>query len=1024
MRSVAPRAPAASSWRGPAFALALAFVFLGLAGPPATAQGFGRNKVQYDSFDWKVLVTDHLEIHFYPEEEALARRAAEYGEAACRRLDGDLGHELSRKIPLIVYGSHYHFRQNNVSPSLVGESTGGFTEIFRNRIALPYAGSEEDFRHVVNHELVHAYVFDKLYGGPIKSFFVLQYAFYIPLWFMEGIAEYYSNRWDSQGEMMLRDAAISGALPPFDRIHGGYFVYKSGWSAVGWLADRHGDDVVRRILDSMKETRDLRASVREVTGEELPALAAEWLTDVRRRTWPAYADLGPPADVGRLLTTHGEDGSSLNSDGVLSPDGRRVAFLSTRTGTPDLWVMDLEGDRPPRVLAHGARGGKFESLHPLRSSVGWSPDGRYLVASAQKEARDALYVLDEETGRVIAELAPDLDSVERPDWSPAEARFVFTGLKGGQVDLWTVEADGSRLERLTHDLAREESPRFSPDGRRIVYSSDAGSRTAPAEAGEPAGAGTDLWVLDLVTRRTRPLRTAPGDQWDPCWSADGRTVFHASDEHGTRDLMALSLDDGSVRRLTALVGGAEAPSAARDGDALVFTAFHDGGWDLVLVEHSDSLSAVEAAPVTLWDVPWKGHTPPVAVAGGAAADSAATDSAATDSAAADSAVVAAVADTAAADSAPADTRESAARPAKVAAAPAEPYVTEYRPRFRSEWITGAFFYDGFGASVATSAAIADVLGNHRFQVGANLFRSLENADAAATYTYLPGRIDWSVGAFHVRDAFLDDRTTLGHPIGEEGKDTLFSERRWGLLASATYPVHTFRRFGVEITALEVERDILDKDSQAMSFRGRLLLPRIHHAFDNTLWGWTGPVQGNRWLVSLQHSVPLSGNRLSYGTAIVDGRRYRRFGEYVVALRGFAASSFGRDPQQFQLGGPNTVRGHERQSFRGRNAAMFSAEFRYPFVDYVKLGWPFRAAFGGIRGDLFLDVGAAFDDPERFRGVGRTAKNESGLQDLRVGFGVGARARIAYLPIRVDAGWPTDFAAVGKPVWHFTIAPEF
>lgn len=997
MRSVAPRAVAGprAPFRVPSGLLApvalgrLATLALALAGalalpaPPATAQGFGRNKVQYDSFDWKVLVTDHLEIHFYPEAEAMARRAAEYGEDACRRLDEDLGHELSRKIPVVVFGSHHHFRQNNVTPSLVGESTGGFTEIFRNRIALPYAGSEEDFRHVVNHELVHAYVFDKLYGGPIRSFFVLQYAFHIPLWFMEGIAEYYSNRWDSEAEMMLRDAAISGALPPFDRIHGGYFVYKSGWSAVGWLADRHGDDVVKRLLASMKETRDLRASVKEVTGEELPALAEKWLQDVRRSTWPAYADLGPPTDIGRMLTTHGRDGSSLNSDGVLSPDGKRVAFLSTRSGTPDLWVMDLEGDRSPRVLAHGARGGKFESLHPLRSSVGWSPEGRYLVASAQKEARDALYVLEVETGRIIAELTPDLDALERPDWSPAEARFVFTGMKDGQVDLWTVEADGSRLERLTDDLTREEAPRFSPDGRKIAYSSDAGVAGEGETDGAAAGSGTDLRVLDLVTRESRPLRVAPGDQWDPCWSADGRTVFHASDELGTRDLMALSVDDGSVRRLTALVGGAGAPSAAREGDALVFTAFHDGGWDLVLVEDADSLAAAEAAPVELWDVPWEGHTPP------AEADSAEPDTA------------------------------RAAR-----STPREPYVTEYRPRFRSEWVSGAFFYDGFGASAALSAAITDVLGNHRFDVGANLFRTLENTDAIATYTYLPGRIDWSVGAFHVRDALRDDRTTLGHPIGEEGKDTLFSERRWGLLASASYPVHTFRRFGLEVTALEVEREILDEDSQAMSFRGRLLLPRIHHAFDNTLWGWTGPVQGNRWLVSLQHSVPISGDRLSYGTALVDGRHYSRFGEYVVAMRGFAAASFGEDPQQFQLGGPNTVRGHDLQSFRGRNAAVISAEFRYPFVEYVKLGWPFRAGFGGIRGDLFLDVGAAFDEPRRWRGVGRTPKGESGLEDLRVGFGIGARMRVAYLPIRIDAGWPTDFAAVGRPVWHFTIAPEF
>ncbi|MGQ0720962.1 MAG: BamA/TamA family outer membrane protein [Candidatus Eiseniibacteriota bacterium] len=955
----------------------------------ADAHGFGRNKVQYDTFDWRVLETEHLEIHYYPEEEALARRAADYGEDACRKLDAALGHKLSKKIPLIVYGSHYHFRQNNVTRSLVGESTGGFTEIFRTRVALPYAGSESEFRHVVHHELVHAYVFDRLYGGPIRSLFVLQYAFYVPLWFQEGIAEYYSNCWDSESEMMLRDAAISGALPPFDQVHGGYFVYKAGWSAVGWLADRHGDDVVRRILESLEENRDLRAAIREVTGEEPTKLAQEWLLDVRRHAWPSFAHLDSPERAGRLLTSHVGGDGALNANAVLSPSGKRAAFLSNRSGTPDLWVMDVDSPAEPRVLVRGARGGKFESLHPLRSSVGWSPDERLLVCAAQKGARDALYVLDAGTGRTVAEFVPDLDALERPDWSSADARFVFTGMKSGQVDLWTMEADGTRLARLTDDLAREEAPRFSPDGRRVVYASDAADST-----------GLDLWILDLARGEARPLRVAEGDQWDPCWSADGTRIFHVSDENGTRDLVSCSIEGDDVRRLTALVGGADSPTAARESGRLVFTAYHEGGWDLVLVEDADTLRAEDAPAVELPEIPWAGHT--------------VRDSVAVASVPADSLGVVAAQPAEAESLAVVAAGEAEAESRGVA----PPTEAPYRLRFRSEWITGAFLYDGFGPSAQVASSISDVLGNHRFQIGANLFRSMANADAFLTYSYLPGRLDWTVGMFHLRDQILDDRTSLGQPLGEEGDEAFFSERRWGLLANASYPFHTFRRVGLEVTALEMEREVSAADASASvrNFRGRVVIPRLHHSFDNTLWGWTGPVQGRRSLLSVEHSVPVGGEPLSFGTVIADARWYGRFGgEYVAALRTFAASSFGADPQEFQIGGPSSIRGYPRQVFHGRHAALVSAEFRYPFLEYVKLGWPFRSAFGGVRGDLFVDAGTAVGDPASFHGARR---------DLHVGFGVGARARLAYLPFRVDVGWPTDFGSVGEPVWHVTIAPEF
>jgi hypothetical protein len=957
-----------------------------LAAVPAGSQGFGRNKVQYDTFDWRVLVTEHLEIHFYPEEEEVARRAAEYGEVACARLDAELDHELTRRIPVVVYGSHYHFRQNNVSPSIIDESTGGFTEIFRTRVVLPYSGSEPDFRHVIHHELVHAYMFDILYGGPVRSLFVLQHAFHIPLWFAEGIAEYYSNRWDSEAEMMIRDAAVSGTLPPFSAVGSGYFVYKTGWSAIGYLVQRHGDDVVRRILHELPGTRDLRVAVENVTGEDVEKIGTEWLKDVRRATWPTYAYLGEPESVGRMLTKDDPNGGLLNGSPGLSPSGSRVVFLSDRSGTPDLWVLDVDDEAgKPRVLVRGARTGEFESLHPLRSSVGWSPDERFVVVAAQKGARDALYVLDVATGRARFEHVPDLDALERPDWSPTDARFVFTGMKNGQVDLYVVDADGTNLRRLTDDLHQERGPRWSPDGRRIAFASDRSDST-----------GRDLWEIDAATGEARPLRIAPGDQWDPDWSADGRHVFHVSDEQGTRDLMRTSRADGGTRRLTALLGGVDSPSAARAGGRLVFTAFHGGRWDLVLVEDADSLDAVDAPPVELPDVPWRTRV---------------------------------VADPGTAEPAEVVAAEDAPLPDPAA----DPYVTPYRARFRPEWVTGAFAYDGFGVSGAIQSTLSDVLGNHRVHAGARVFRSLSDSDGILSYSYLPRRLDWGISVFHVKDYLHDHRTTFGQPIGEEGERAFFSERQWGAMGSVAYPFHTFRRISLDVTAVELERILYTEESrrlgakreEASRARGRILLPRIAHTFDNTLWGWTGPVQGARSVVSVQHSIPLGGDDLLFGTAAADGRLYRRFSQrYVLALRGMAAASFGRNPQQFQLGGPNTIRGHPRQEFRGRNAAVVSAEFRYPFLDYVKLGWPFRSSFGGVRGNLFVDVGTAFDGAARFRLAGDAGDGRRGLDDLKVGFGVGTRARFAFLPVRLDIGWPTDLARVGSPRWHFTIGPEY
>ena len=119
------------------------------------------------------------------------------------------GSHLGHRIPIILYASHPHFAQTNVTPELIDAGTGGFTELLRNRVVLPFTGSYEDLRHVVVHELVHAYMFDLMYGGNATALLARQSFFQVPLWFAEGLAEY-TRSTSSRTPIVQRDGAITG----------------------------------------------------------------------------------------------------------------------------------------------------------------------------------------------------------------------------------------------------------------------------------------------------------------------------------------------------------------------------------------------------------------------------------------------------------------------------------------------------------------------------------------------------------------------------------------------------------------------------------------------------------------------------------------------------------------------------------------------------------------------------------------------------------------------------------------------
>ena len=155
---------------------------------PLCAQAyFGKNQVQYQHFDWKVIETEHFLVHYYADERTAALDAARMAERAYNRLSRILDHEFSEKKPIMVFASRAHFGQNNVTGDL-GEGTGGVTEPTRDRMLLFFTGDYRGFEHVLTHEMVHEFQFDVFQrgrgaGGALQSLAQVN----PPLWFMEGM---------------------------------------------------------------------------------------------------------------------------------------------------------------------------------------------------------------------------------------------------------------------------------------------------------------------------------------------------------------------------------------------------------------------------------------------------------------------------------------------------------------------------------------------------------------------------------------------------------------------------------------------------------------------------------------------------------------------------------------------------------------------------------------------------------------------------------------------------------------------
>ncbi len=196
---------------------------LALAPPLAVAQTsyipyFGKNNIRYDQFDWHTYQTDHFEIYYYAEIEPHLERIAGYAESAYQHVSAELKHDLSFKVPLILFSTSSEFYQQNVAPGAAQEGVGAFAEPSRSRMVMPIDEPSDLLYRLIVHELAHIFQFDIIPTGLIRR--------NMPLWTMEGMSDYLTGSWRPLDLMTVRDAAVSDIVPKMSEMqdYGGFIV--------------------------------------------------------------------------------------------------------------------------------------------------------------------------------------------------------------------------------------------------------------------------------------------------------------------------------------------------------------------------------------------------------------------------------------------------------------------------------------------------------------------------------------------------------------------------------------------------------------------------------------------------------------------------------------------------------------------------------------------------------------------------------------------------------------------------------
>jgi len=914
---------------------------------PATANAqfgsFGPNKIQYRSLDWRVLRGEHIDLHFYPEEDELARVALTYAEDSYRELEARFRHSVSGRIPLVLYATHADFEQTNLLPFIPPEGLLGFTEFGRSRVVLPFRGNYSEFRHTIRHELVHVFQLSLQRFTALTRPRVGRLNY--PLWWSEGLAELWSAGEDSQDEMVLRDLTQSGRLPTIQQLEyaGGGIVYAIGGALMRFLAERYGEWRLAQGYDDSWKYGGFQEMLEGVFGRPVEQLTAEWHYYMRRRYYPLVAEQRPLALDARRIARLAIKPAVWRQ----SPDSAPlVVYLSPRTGYTDVYAVPLDGG-PDRTLLRGERTAEFESFHSFDSRIDVDSSGTLIFASRYLD-RDALFFYDLNRREVVGRYHfPGIVSILSPSWSPDRRRVVFSALSlAGYSDIYLLHLDGHRLERLTSDRYEDNDPSFSPDGTRIVFSSDR----------SPWGAegATNLYVLDVTTRVLRPLTSGRWRDRGPRWSAETDRILFTSDRRGTPDLYVVD-STGSGHRETGVPGGIFDPVWVASAGRYVFGGFEDLSFNIYSLPRPAPDSALPDSAlregVALADVPL---------------------------------------------ARPADTISLAAQPPEAEWRWAEleqsPYSrtepARFDDRFRLDFAGAeaevvSRSHNAGGVTFILSDLLADrLIGiNVLAYQGTGIGDWLTNLNGTVTYLDQSRRLNWGAGLYRRRGIFRQ-----GSALGRR-----YEEKAVGAFGLVRYPLTRFTRLEGSMQFGYSNR----VDDFIPRRRGFLSANYLTFVTDNALWLPTGPIDGGRINVTGGIVSDLTNARLDSWVVALDVRRYLRTTiTSAVALRAVGYVAGGERPDWVAIGGSQGLRGYPKYEYvTGNRAFLLNSEWRFPLTDYLTFGFPFGEwRFPGIQGAIFLDAGRAWTEQLEDRG-------------MLGSYGLSLRMNLGFpLVLRFDTGW--------------------
>jgi Tol biopolymer transport system component len=467
-----------------------------------THVGFGKNRVQYDYFEWKYYRYTQFETYFYTGGKELAIYTAKVARKHIKDQGDFFEHELNDKIQFIIYNKQSHFKQSNVGLSLENGEMGGITNIMGSKVFIYFNGDLDNFNRQIKEGIAQVIINQQIYGSNWRQVLKNTSLMSIPEWYSKGLTSYISKKWTPEIENSVRDGVTSGKYQKFNRLSDQDAII-AGHSLWVYIADTYGETVIPNILYMTRITQSIEKGFLYVLGVSMKSLTKEWRTYYVNE----YKNIVPSVEEDYLKNELFKIRKRRDySQFKMSPDGNNFAFITNQLGQYKIYIYYKDNDKKYKIYKKEFKLDRInDKSYPI---LAWHPSSEILAFVTEEKGALLMHYFDITSGGINVKALFNLEKVTSMDYSDSGKEMVFSGVYKGQSDLYLYYVGPNSNKKLTNDLFDDLEPKFIENSSKIVFTSN---RTSDSLGYQPNdyelfNNQKDIWIIDYQSENKELTR--------------------------------------------------------------------------------------------------------------------------------------------------------------------------------------------------------------------------------------------------------------------------------------------------------------------------------------------------------------------------------------------------------------------------------------------------------------------------------------------------------------------------------------